>query len=93
MRRDNIEEEVVEKISRFVADEFKGDFAAAFAEYDKNDDSQISMTELKLFLADAGVGSRLTREMYVLGVMKHVDGDDDRRISLAELRSKIEGGK
>jgi Ca2+-binding EF-hand superfamily protein len=60
-----------------------------FDEYDRNGDGKIDKRELQSMLADAGVGSSLTRGMWVKGVVRAIDQNDDEVIDWAELSKVI----
>jgi Ca2+-binding EF-hand superfamily protein len=81
--------EVIEKVTRLVAVRFDGDWRDAFDEYDHNGDGKINGEELTKMLAEAGVGSRLTRSMWVRGVIESMDGDLDQCISWDEFQAAM----
>lgn len=91
MSPDPREQEVIDKLSRLVAaPPFAGDFEKAFAHYSAGS-GDLNEADVMVLLADAGIGTWLTRRWWAGAFMKRVDADGNRVISLAELRAKIEG--
>jgi Ca2+-binding EF-hand superfamily protein len=88
MANDAQKRELVEKASRLFADRFGGDYRKAFEHYDR-DKRGIDRTELMEFLADAGIGSWLTRGAWADGVMSALDTDRDGVISLDEFEAVL----
>lgn len=82
-------QEVVAKIARLVAEEFKGDYRLAFSFYDSNQDNRISKDELTRLLVDADIGSRLTRWAYIRGIVDALDTDNDGHISYREFADAV----
>ena len=85
--------EVEEKVSALVAIRFGGDYRAAFAHYDTDGDGAIRKDELRILLADAGIGSGLTRWAWASGILDELDTDSDGGISWAEFDAVFRGGK
>ncbi|QEL20607.1 EF-hand domain-containing protein [Limnoglobus roseus] len=79
--------ELDEKVTALVAIRFGGDYRAAFARYDANGDGVISKDELKALLADAGIGSGLTRWAWANGIIEAVDTNRDGVIDWAEFEA------
>jgi hypothetical protein len=65
--------ELEEKVTTLVATRLRGDYRAAFGHYDADGDGKIGPGELKTLLADAVIGSGLTRWAWAKGIMKAVD--------------------
>lgn len=91
MASDENKREVEEKVSALVASRFGGDYRAAFAHYDSDGDGAIRKDELKLLLADAGIGSGLTRWAWASGILDELDTDGDGGISWAEFDAVFRG--
>ena len=85
--------EVEKKVSALVAARFGGDYRAAFSHYDSDTDGTIRKDELKVLLADAGIGSGLTRWAWASGILDELDKDGDGGISWAEFDAVFRGGK
>ena len=77
--------ELIDKVARLVAAAHAGDYRSVFAAYDGDGDGKIGTPELVRLLADAGVGSRLTRTAWAAAVVCELDADGDDLISLAEF--------
>ena len=76
--------ELEAKVTALVTSRFGGDFRAAFAHYDADGSGVITKDELRKLLADAGVGTGLTRWAWVGGVIDALDADGDGGVSWAE---------
>lgn len=83
------EEELIIKIRQLVKKKFDGDFRKGFDHYDSIDgqDLKIGSSALEQLLADAHVGNFLTRKLWVEGVLKALDKDQDGAISWNEFAS------
>jgi Ca2+-binding EF-hand superfamily protein len=86
------EEELTTKIRRLVEEKFDGDFRKGFDHYDSIDgqDLKIGSSALEQLLADAKIGNFLTRTLWVEGVLKALDKDQDGAISWNEFASILE---
>ncbi len=86
------EEELTKKIRQLVKEKFNDNFRKGFDHYDKIDgeDSKIGSSALEQLLADAKVGNFLTRKLWVEGVLKVLDKDQDGAISWNEFASILE---
>ena len=93
MANDDNKQEIDDKVTALVRGRFAGDYKAAFAHYDADSNGVIDKDELKVLLADAGIGSGLTRWAWASGIMKEVDRDSDGGISWAEFEAVFEGNK
>ena len=83
--------ELVGKVSALVASRFGGDYRAAFDHYDADRNGVVSKGELKALLADAGVGTGLTRWAWADGIIDELDTDGDGTISWAEFDAVFKG--
>jgi len=81
--------EVIAKVGALVTDRFRGSYRLAFKYYDADDDDVITMADLVRLLADAGVGFRMTRELWAAGVIDALDRDGDDRISWKEFEDVL----
>ncbi len=83
------EEELTKKIRQLVKEKFAGDFRKGFDHYDSIDgqDLKIGSFALEQLLADAKIGNFLTRTLWVEGVLKALDKDQDGAISWNEFAS------
>ena len=70
-------EEIIKKISDLVREKYGGDWKAAFEGEDADKDGKISSKELTAVFAAAGIGSGLTRFLYVNGTMEQLDPNRD----------------
>ena len=86
------EEELKTKIHKLVKEKFAGDYRKGFDHYGTIDgeDSKIGSTALKQLLTDADVGNRLTRGLWVEGILNALDKDKDSAISWDEFESILE---
>ncbi|MGP0594419.1 EF-hand domain-containing protein [Nitrospira sp. T9] len=86
------EEELTKKIRRLVKEKFEGNFRKGFDHYDSIDgqDLRIGAFALEQLLTDAKVGNFLTRTLWVEGVLKALDKDQDGAISWDEFASILE---
>ena len=89
---DKKKEEVIRKIGEHVKKKFGGDYDAAFKHYAarRTKDGSVDSDELGDLLKDAGVGSGLTRGLYVKGIMEAVDTNKDGKISSSEFSDVME---
>ena len=83
--------ELKEKVAALVTARFGGDYEAAFAHYDADADGGIGSPELKVLLADAGVGNVFTGWAWAAGVVEAMDADKDRRVTWEEFVAALEG--
>ena len=93
MASDEQKRELAEKVSALVATRFGGDYRAAFGHYDADRNGTISKDELKTLLADAGIGSGLTRWAWANGIIEAMDTDGDGTISWDEFDAVFQGGR
>lgn len=84
---DSNERELKQKVGKLVADRFGGDYKAAFAHYDHDHDGSVAKSELVALLADAGVGSGLTRGIWASKIIERLDANTDGGIQWAEFES------
>ncbi len=85
MASESQKRELVRKISKHVNERFGGSYRRAFDHYAGPGDNTVDSDELGKLLKAAGVGSALTRGMWVDGVMKEVDSNKDGRITWDEF--------
>lgn len=83
-------EEVIAKVGRYCRDECGGNWAALFRKYDGDGNGIVTARELRSLLEDAGVGSFITRDRWVRGVLEELDRNEDGGISLVELMDAME---
>jgi Ca2+-binding EF-hand superfamily protein len=83
------ETELRTKLAAHVRDRFGGDYQRAFRATDADGNGQISRSELKSLLGDAGVGSALTRGAWADGVMDHFDTNRNGGISWNEFQGGL----
>ena len=80
------EKELQEKLTKYVEDNFDGDYDAAFEHFDQDGDERINRSELSEALKDIGVGNFLTRGAWVDGIMEKLDqSPQDGTLSHEEL--------
>jgi Ca2+-binding EF-hand superfamily protein len=90
MAGDAQKKELQAKVGKLVADQFGGDYHAAFAHYDNNKkDGKINKAELLELLKDAGIGNWLTRGAWANGIIAELDTDKDGTISAAEFEAVL----
>ena len=65
-----------EKVSALVRTRFGGDYSIAFRHY-ADRDGRVDKGGVKALLKDAGIGTILTRWVWVAGIMKELDTDGD----------------
>jgi Ca2+-binding EF-hand superfamily protein len=83
-------DELLDKVSKLVTDQFGGDYHKAFDHYDGDvKDGKISKRGLTDLLGDAGVGNWLTRSAWVSGIIAELDTDKDGSISAAEFEDVL----
>ena len=85
--------ELEEKLTELVTTRFGGDYRAAFGQYDADGDGSINKDELKTLLADAGVGSGLTRWAWANGIIEEMDKSGDGLISWAEFAAEFDAAR
>jgi Ca2+-binding EF-hand superfamily protein len=93
MANEDKRQEIDDKVTALVKTRFDGDYKAAFAYYDADDNGMIDKDELKSLLKDAGIGSGLTRWAWAQGIMERVDSNGDGGISWAEFEAVFQGNK
>lgn len=82
--------EIRDKVSRLVRDQFGGDYHKAFDHYDSDvKDGKISGPELSKMLSDAGIGNWLTRSTWAAGIIAELDTNKDGSISEAEFEAVL----
>ncbi len=85
------QQELREKVSALIQFRFEGDYRKAFDHYDsRQKDGKIDKVELKRLLADAGVGSWLTRDAWADGIITALDTDQDGTISSVEFEKTLQ---
>lgn len=84
---DDNEKELKEKVGALVRGRYGNDYRKAFDHYDTDNDGAVSKDELKKLLADAGVGSGLTRGAWASGVIDKMDKGNDGKIQWAEFEA------
>jgi hypothetical protein len=89
---DKNEAELKKKVGALVATRYGGSYRAAFDHYDTDKDDAINGDEMSALLAEAGVGNKLTRGMWVKGILAKLDTSHDGKISWAEFDSVFSGG-
>ena len=82
-------QELITKISQLADHRFGGDARKMFKHYDRNLDNRISMGELISLLGDAGVGYRITRQVWAQAIIDELDSDQDDRISWEEFEAVL----
>jgi hypothetical protein len=72
-------EELKQKVSEVVSNKFGGDWYKAFTQYAAKNGSAtvVDKEDLKALLADADVGSWMTRGAWADGIMKELDKGGD----------------
>lgn len=79
--------ELKAKVGELVRSRFGGDMRRAFDHYGK--DGAVDEAELRTLLTDADIGGRLTRGMWVNGVMKKIDTSRDKKITWEEFQASL----
>jgi len=82
-------QELLEKLAVLVRERFGGDYQAAFRDY-ADRDGKVSKSGVKAMLKDAGIGSVLTRWVWVAGILAELDSDADELISWPEFACVFE---
>jgi Ca2+-binding EF-hand superfamily protein len=84
--------ELVDKVTKLLAERFGGDCHKAFEHYDRDKkDGRINKAELLELLKDAGVGNWLTRGVWADGILAALDADKDGAISSPEFEAVLKG--
>ena len=78
--------ELVAKIKALITEQFAGNARAAFDAF-AGADGLLDPDELKDVLAQAGIGTFLTRGFWADGVISRLDKDGDARISWPEFQA------
>lgn len=86
---DKNEKEMKEKLTRYVDEEFAGDYEAAFASFDSTGDGQLGSRELRRALEKIGVGNFFTRGTWVDGIMERMDTSGNGQLTFPELWSSL----
>lgn len=86
--------EVAGKFAALAAARFGGDPGKMFAYFDADGDGKLDAEEVRHALAEAGVGTPLTRRLWAAGIVQHADADGDGKLTYAEIEAlaKKEGG-
>ena len=84
------QQELTDKVTKLVAEQFGGDYAKLFEHYDSNKDGRITKAELGALLTDAGIGNWLTRGAWASGIVTALDANQDAAISLAEFQAILD---
>lgn len=83
-------DELKDKVADLVRGRFAGDYRRAFDHYDSDPkNGKISRNELTKLLADAGIGTWLTRGLWASAIIEELDTDRDGSISEAEFRNVL----
>lgn len=82
-------QEVIASVAELVRQRFAGDYRKAFDHYDYDKDGKVGRDNIRDILADAGVGSRMTRGIWADKVLEELDKDGDGRVSWAEFESAM----
>jgi Ca2+-binding EF-hand superfamily protein len=90
MASDAQRKELQDKVNGLVAARFANDYDRAFNHYDRSKDGKISRDELLNLLADAGIGSWLTRGIWADGIITELDADRDGKISKVEFEAILD---
>ena len=81
--------ELVKKIRKLVSRKFAGNYRQAFIHYSGGQGEKVDADELSKLCKDAGIGSMLTRSMWVSGILDAVDKNADREISWNEFQEVL----
>lgn len=84
---DEHERELKQKVGALVTHKFGGDYKRAFGHYDTDGDGAIGKAELVALLADAGVGSGMTRGIWASKIIDKLDTSSDGTIDWSEFES------
>jgi Ca2+-binding EF-hand superfamily protein len=82
---DKNEIELKDKLTRYVDEEFAGDYEAAFASFDSSSDGELGSRELGRALDKIGVGNLFTRGAWVDGIMERMDASGNDQLTFSEL--------
>ena len=85
-------QDLIDKVVAFVDSTHNGDYRSAFDAYDVQRRGTLNGDQLWKFLTDAGVGNRFTRGIYVSEIIKHVDTNEDARVSWEEFNAIVQAG-
>jgi Ca2+-binding EF-hand superfamily protein len=84
-------DELRTKVGKLVRDRFAGDYHQAFDHYDRDvKNGKVSRNELTKLLADADVGTWLSRGIWASRIIEELDTDRDGSISELEFREVME---
>lgn len=61
----------------------------SFDAYDRNKSGRLEADELAVVLEDAGIGNKLTRGMWVKGILARLDTDKDNALSWDDFSSVL----
>ena len=89
MASERQKQELREKVPALVGTKFGGDYSIAFRHYAKRD-GRVDKDGVKAMLKDAGIGSVLTRWVWVRAVVAELDTDGDGLISWPEFATVFE---
>lgn len=82
------EQEVVRKLKSLVDEAFAGDYELAFKFY-AGTSPRMNKSQMTALFIDAGIGSRLTRWLYIREAMKALDLDNDSGVSFEEFAARL----
>jgi hypothetical protein len=80
--------ELKEKVGKLVKAKFNDDYKLAFDHYAGKDNS-VGADEIKILLADANVGTFLTRGRWVDGILEKIDKNKNNKIEWAEFEPAL----
>jgi hypothetical protein len=84
---DDHERELKTKVGALVQSKFGGNYKAAFEHYDADKSGSVDKNELVHLLAEAGVGSGITRGTWASRIIAKLDANADGAIEWSEFES------
>lgn len=82
-------EKAIAKVKQYVADHYGGSWRKAFLDYDVDGDGLVGEREVGYLLADAGVGTTMTRVVFARMAVDKLDQDGSGKVDFEEFEAAL----
>lgn len=86
MPTDTQKQELIDKVSAWIAHRFGGDYSIAFAYYDHTKSGKMNRADIGCLLKDSDIGNAFTRGLWVDAILAELDTDGDGALTLADVQ-------